>query len=219
MSTAKNGINKLGMYLILSAIFGFIVESAEPALLSAATISNLISNLILFLIFVIMSLTFLYAALKNGGWGISLLGRQDLGFWASNTAKIGYILSLISLFLAFFLPFFIPLSNPYTYSNPYLSSYPILLSLPLISVVAFLISFILSGVGFILYSSKSKQWLFLVGGVLLLITAMIYGLSTIGGATRELLFSTSNLLSNLLYVLYLITGIIFIVSASVHFKH
>jgi hypothetical protein len=163
----------------------------------------------------ITSLTFLYEALKNGGWGIRLIGRQDLGYWALNTAKIGYILLLISLFLAFL----ISLSNPYPYSNPYLSSYPGLLPLPLISVVAFLISFILSGVGFILYSSKSKQWLFLVGGVLLLITAMIYGLSTIGGATRELLFSTSNLLSNLLYVLYLITGIIFIVSASVHFKH
>ncbi|MEJ2775393.1 serine/threonine-protein kinase, partial [Sulfolobaceae archaeon RB850M] len=109
----------------------------------------------------------------------------------------------------------IALSNPYPYSNPYLSSYPILLSLPLISVVAFLISFILSGVGFILYSSKKQTVALFSWGVLLLITAMIYGLSTIGGATSELLFSTSNLL----YVLYLITGIIFIVSASVHFKH
>lgn len=204
MRTVKNSINNLGMYLILSAIFGFFAESA---LLSAASISNLI----LFLIFIITSLTFLYAALKNGGWGIRLLGRQDLGYWALNTAKIGYILLLISLFLAFF----ITLSNPYPYSNPYLSSYPGLLPLPLISVIAFLISFILSGVGFILYSSKSKQWLFLVGGVLLLITAMIYGLSTIDGATSELLFSTSNSL----YVLYLITGIIFIASASVHFEH
>jgi len=211
MRTVKNIINNLGMYLILSAIFGFLAEAAESAMLSAVTTSNLIGNLILFLMFVITSLTLLYAALKNGGLGIRLLGRQDLGYWASNTAKIGYTLFLISLFLAFI----IALSNPYPYSNPYLSSYPILLYLPLISVVAFLISFILSGVGFILYSSKSKQWLFLVGGVLLLITAMIYGLSTIGGATRELLFSTSNLL----YVLYLITGIIFIVSASVHFKH
>jgi serine/threonine protein kinase len=199
------------MYLILSAIFGFLAEATESAMLSAVTTSNLIGNLILFLMFVITSLTLLYAALKNGGLGIRLLGRQDLGYWASNTAKIGYTLFLISLFLAFI----IALSNPYPYSNPYLSSYQILLYLPLISVVAFLISFILSGVGFILYSSKSKQWLFLVGGVLLLITAMIYGLSTIGGATRELLFSTSNLL----YVLYLITGIMFIVSASVHFKH
>ena len=211
MRTVKNIINNLGMYLILSAIFGFFAESAESAMLTAVTTSNLIGNLILFLMFVITSLTLLYAALKNGGLGIRLLGRQDLGYWASNTAKIGYTLFLISLFLAFI----IALSNPYPYSNPYLSSYQILLYLPLISVVAFLISFILSGVGFILYSSKSKQWLFLVGGVLLLITAMIYGLSTIGGATRELLFSTSNLL----YVLYLITGIIFIVSASVHFKH
>jgi len=211
MRTVKNIINNLGMYLILSAIFGFLAEAAESAMLSAVTTSNLIGNLILFLMFVITSLTLLYAALKNGGLGIRLLGRQDLGYWASNTAKIGYTLFLISLFLAFI----IALSNPYPYSNPYLSSYQILLYLPLISVVAFLISFILSGVGFILYSSKSKQWLFLVGGVLLLITAMIYGLSTIGGATRELLFSTSNLL----YVLYLITGIIFIVSASVHFKH
>jgi len=204
MRTVKNSINNLGMYLILSAIFGFFAESA---LLSAASISNLI----LFLIFIITSLTFLYEALKNGGWGIRLLGRQDLGYWALNTAKIGYILLLISLLFAFL----ISLSNPYPYSNPYLSSYPGLLPLPLISVVAFLISFILSGVGFILYSSKSKQWLFLVGGVLLLITAMIYGSSTIGGATSELLFSTSNSL----YVLYLITGIIFIVSASVHFEH
>jgi|GEM_PF-1203060 len=211
MRTVKNIINNLGMYLILSAIFGFLAEAAESAMLTAVTTSNLIGNLILFLMFVITSLTLLYAALKNGGLGIRLLGRQDLGYWASNTAKIGYTLFLISLFLAFI----IALSNPYPYSNPYLSSYQILLYLPLISVVAFLISFILSGVGFILYSSKSKQWLFLVGGVLLLITAMIYGLSTIGGATRELLFSTSNLL----YVLYLITGIIFIVSASVHFKH
>jgi serine/threonine protein kinase len=211
MRTVKNIINNLGMYLILSAIFGFLAEAAESAMLSAATTSNLIGNLILFLMFVIMSLTFLYAALKNGGLGNRLLGRQDLGYWASNTATIGYTLFLISLFLAFF----IALSNPYPYSNPYLSYYPILVYLPLISVVAFLISFILSGVGFILYSSKSKQWLFLVGGILLLITAMIYGLSTIGGATRELLFSTSNLL----YVLYIITGIIFIVSASVHLKH
>ena len=200
MWTIKNSINNLGMYLILSAIFGFL---AALVLYPASIILNLI--------FFIMSLTFLYAALKNGGRGISLLGRQDLGYWASNTAKIGYILFLISLFS----PFFIVLS---ALSNAYLSFYKILLTLLyllLISVVAFLISFILSGVGFILYSSKSKQWLFLVGGVLLLITAMIYGLSTIGGATRELLFSTSNLL----YVLYLITGIIFIVSASVHFKH
>ncbi|MEJ2774659.1 hypothetical protein WIW90_00225, partial [Sulfolobaceae archaeon RB850M] len=142
MRTVKNIINNLGMYLILSAIFGFLAEAAESAILSAVTTSNLIGNLILFLMFVITSLTLLYAALKNGGLGIRLLGRQDLGYWASNTAKIGYILLLISLFLAFI----IALSNPYPYSNPYLSSYPILLSLPLISVVAFLISFILSGV-------------------------------------------------------------------------
>ena len=69
MRTVKNIINNLGMYLILSAIFGFFAESAESAMLSASTISNLIGNLIFFLMFVITSLTLLYAALKKRGLG------------------------------------------------------------------------------------------------------------------------------------------------------
>ena len=222
MTSIKESTNELGIYLVLYdilALFSPLQAITGPS--EAVTGFSVNATSITLLILNVISMTFLYLALDNGGWGVRLLGYQDLGYWVSNTVSLGYFFYLVTLVITIIASILSGSSNHFVFSNftdiPYLF---------LISPLAFLISFLLLGIGYILYSNKTKQWLLLAGGALSLIISAIIGIRV-----AELLpLLTSNSLTNFTYlflpfyvspinfILILTTGIIFIVGASVHVK-
>ena len=216
MSSAKENVNRLGLYLILYGILALF--SSLPAFtISTGLIFNTTS--ITLLIFNVISITFLYAALDNGGWGIRSLGYQDLGYWVSNITSIGYIFYVITLVMLIVISV---LSN----ASYHFVNFTDILYIFVISPLAFLISFLLLGIGYILYGNKAKQWFLLSGGALSLIISAIMGIRVadlVPLITSNSLTELADLFSPFYvgpinFILILANGIVFIVGASVHTK-